>query len=131
MSLTNAPDPEIRAAVVRQDLKNVLHPIVQHKQLETKQIVVTSAHGSTIYDADGTAYLDAMAGLWCVNIGYGRGELADVAADQGPVPIAFVAATSKMYDVPFVRPDTLYPVTPMVVEALVHVLPPLEEYCRE
>ena len=45
-------------------------------------MVVTSAHGSTIYDADGTAYLDAMAGLWCVNIGYGRGELADVAADQ-------------------------------------------------
>ena len=82
MSLTNAPDPEIRAAVVRQDLQNVLHPIVQHKVLETKQMVVTGAHGSTIYDADGTAYLDAMAGLWCVNIGYGRGELADVAADQ-------------------------------------------------
>ena len=82
MSLTNAPDPEIRAAVVRQDLKNVLHPIVQHKALETKQMVVTSAHGSTIYDADGTAYLDGMAGLWCVNIGYGRGELAEVAADQ-------------------------------------------------
>jgi adenosylmethionine-8-amino-7-oxononanoate aminotransferase len=82
MSLTNAPDPELRAAVVRQDLKNVLHPIVQHKLLEAKQMVVTSAHGSTIYDADGTAYLDAMAGLWCVNIGYGRGELADVAADQ-------------------------------------------------
>ena len=82
MPLTNAPDPEIRAAVVRQDLKNVLHPIVQHKVLEAKQMVVTGAHGSTIYDADGTAYLDGMAGLWCVNIGYGRGELADVAADQ-------------------------------------------------
>ena len=82
MSLTNAPDPEVRAAVVRQDLQNVLHPIVQHKVLEAKQMVVTGAHGSTIYDADGTAYLDGMAGLWCVNIGYGRGELAEVAADQ-------------------------------------------------
>ena len=30
MSLTNAPDPAIRQAVVEQDLKNVLHPIVQH-----------------------------------------------------------------------------------------------------
>ena len=49
MSLTNAPDPEIRAAVVRQDLQNVLHPIVQHKLLETKQMVVTGAQGSTIY----------------------------------------------------------------------------------
>jgi taurine-pyruvate aminotransferase len=82
MSLTNAPDPAIREAVVRQDLQNVLHPIVQHKALEAKQIVVTGAEGSTIYDADGTAYLDAMAGLWCVNIGYGRAELANVAAEQ-------------------------------------------------
>src|SRR5215213_8082747 len=82
MSLTNAPDPAIRQAVVEQDLKNVLHPIVQHKALEAKQIVVTGAEGSTIYDADGTAYLDAMAGLWCVNIGYGRAGLAEVAAEQ-------------------------------------------------
>jgi taurine-pyruvate aminotransferase len=41
-----------------------------------------SAQGSTIYDADGTGYLDAMAGLWCVNIGYGRAELAEVAGEQ-------------------------------------------------
>jgi adenosylmethionine-8-amino-7-oxononanoate aminotransferase len=82
MSLTNAPDPAIRHAVVKQDLENVLHPIVQHKVLETRQMVVTGAQGSTIYDADGTAYLDAMAGLWCVNIGYGRAELAEVAAEQ-------------------------------------------------
>lgn len=82
MSLTNAPDPAFRQTVVRRDLDNVLHPIVQHRSLEAKQIVVTAAEGSTIYDADGTAYLDAMAGLWCVNIGYGRAELAEVAAGQ-------------------------------------------------
>jgi adenosylmethionine-8-amino-7-oxononanoate aminotransferase len=82
MSLTNAPDPAARQAVVRQDLDNVLHPIVQHKVLEARQMVVTGAQGSTIFDADGTAYLDAMAGLWCVNIGYGRSELAEVAAEQ-------------------------------------------------
>ena len=82
MSLTNSPDPAIREAVVRQDLDHVLHPIVQHKTLETKQFVVTGGQGSTVFDADGTGYLDAMAGLWCVNIGYGRVELADVAAEQ-------------------------------------------------
>jgi taurine-pyruvate aminotransferase len=82
MSLTNSPDPALREATVQQDLKSVLHPIVQHKVLESKQIVVAGGQGSTIYDADGTAYLDAMAGLWCVNIGYGRTELADVAAEQ-------------------------------------------------
>src|SRR5262252_6844989 len=82
MSLVNSPDPAVRAAVVRQDLGNVLHPIVQHKALETKQMVVTRSEGSTVVDADGSEYLDGMAGLWCVNIGYGRDELADVAATQ-------------------------------------------------
>ena len=82
MSQTNQPDPEIRRKVVEQDLANVLHPLLQHKALEQKQMVVTGGQGSTIVDADGTTYLDAMAGLWCVNIGYGRTELAQVAAEQ-------------------------------------------------
>ena len=82
MSLTNAPDPAVRQAVVKQDLDTVLHPIVQHKVLESRQMVVAGAQGSTVFDADGTSYLDAMAGLWCVNIGYGRVELAEVAAEQ-------------------------------------------------
>ena len=82
MSLKNTPDPAVREAVVRQDLGNVLHPIVQHKVLESKQMVVTGGQSATVFDADGTPYLDAMAGLWCVNIGYGRTELAEVAAEQ-------------------------------------------------
>jgi adenosylmethionine-8-amino-7-oxononanoate aminotransferase len=82
MSLTNQPDPEERRRVVAQDLQNVMHPILQHKALEKSQMVVTGAQGSTIRDADGTTYLDAMAGLWCVNIGYGRTELAQIAAEQ-------------------------------------------------
>jgi adenosylmethionine-8-amino-7-oxononanoate aminotransferase len=82
MSLANAPDPAVRQGIVKQDLGNVLHPIIQHKVLENKQMVVSHAQGSTVFDADGTSYLDAMAGLWCVNIGYGRVELADVAAEQ-------------------------------------------------
>ena len=82
MSLTNQPDPEARRRVVEQDLGNVMHPIVQHRALEKSQMVVTRAQGSTIVDADGTSYLDAMAGLWCVNIGYGRVELAQIAAEQ-------------------------------------------------
>ena len=45
-------------------------------------MVVTGAQGSTVRDYDGTEYLDAMAGLWCENNGYGRTELADIAAEQ-------------------------------------------------
>lgn len=82
MSLTNSPDAEARAKVVKQDLDSVLHPIVQHRALEKSQMVIVNAKNSTIVDADGTTYLDAMAGLWCVNIGYGRTELAEIAAQQ-------------------------------------------------
>ncbi|PZU51265.1 MAG: aspartate aminotransferase family protein [Sphingomonas sp.] len=44
--------------------------------------IITRAEGSTIYDGDGVAILDGMAGLWCVDIGYGRSELAEVAHRQ-------------------------------------------------
>ena len=44
--------------------------------------IITRAEGSTIYDGDGDALLDGMAGLWCVNVGYGREELAEAADEQ-------------------------------------------------
>jgi len=44
--------------------------------------IITHARGSTIIDGEGKALLDGMAGLWCVNIGYGRDELAEVARQQ-------------------------------------------------
>ena len=44
--------------------------------------IVTHAEGCYITDGDGNRILDGMAGLWCVNVGYGREELADVAAEQ-------------------------------------------------
>ncbi len=44
--------------------------------------IITRASGSWIYDGDGFAILDGMAGLWCVDVGYGREELADVARQQ-------------------------------------------------
>ena len=44
--------------------------------------IITRAEGSTIYDGDGNALLDGMAGLWCVQVGYGREELARAAYEQ-------------------------------------------------
>jgi putrescine aminotransferase len=44
--------------------------------------LITRAEGCTIHDADGNAILDGMAGLWCVNAGYGREELARAAYEQ-------------------------------------------------
>jgi putrescine aminotransferase len=44
--------------------------------------IITRAEGSTIYDGEGNALLDGMAGLWCVNVGYGREELVETATQQ-------------------------------------------------
>jgi putrescine aminotransferase len=44
--------------------------------------IITRADGCLIYDGDGKAMLDGMAGLWCVQVGYGREELAQAAYDQ-------------------------------------------------
>ncbi|MES1200204.1 MAG: aspartate aminotransferase family protein [Pseudomonadota bacterium] len=44
--------------------------------------IITRAEGCYVYDGEGNALLDGMAGLWCVNVGYGREELAQVAYDQ-------------------------------------------------
>lgn len=44
--------------------------------------IITHADGSTIVDGEGHAILDGMAGLWCVNVGYGRPELVEAAARQ-------------------------------------------------
>lgn len=45
-------------------------------------LIAEKAEGSWVTDHKGKRYLDAMAGLWCVNVGYGRTELADAAYEQ-------------------------------------------------
>ncbi len=65
------------------DRQHFLHPFTDHKALhEHGTRVITRAEGVYLWDSDGNRLLDAMAGLWCVNVGYGRDELADVAAAQ-------------------------------------------------
>ena len=44
--------------------------------------IITHAQGHYIYDSEGTRILDGMAGLWCVNVGYGRKSLVEAAAQQ-------------------------------------------------
>ena len=49
---------------------------------KTGSRVIVRAEGIYLYDSEGNRILDGMAGLWCVNIGYGRNELAEVAQRQ-------------------------------------------------
>ncbi len=65
------------------DARHYLHPFTDFRSLAAEgSRVITRADGVHLYDSEGLEILDAMSGLWCVNIGYGRNELADVAARQ-------------------------------------------------
>ena len=61
----------------------VLHPATALKTHQAQGgMIAQSADGVMLTDVDGNAYIDGMAGLWCVNVGYGRRELARAAAEQ-------------------------------------------------
>lgn len=65
------------------DRRHHLHPFTDYKQLGEKgSRVITRAEGVYLWDSDGRRLLDGMAGLWCVNVGYGRQQLAQAAYDQ-------------------------------------------------
>ncbi|WP_315923466.1 aspartate aminotransferase family protein [Mesorhizobium sp. SP-1A] len=65
------------------DSAHHLHPFTDHKDLrEAGSRIITRAEGPFIYDSEGKELLDGMAGLWCVNVGYGRNELAEAAYRQ-------------------------------------------------
>ncbi|WP_299618785.1 aspartate aminotransferase family protein [uncultured Tateyamaria sp.] len=79
-AITNhLPTSELQAL----DAAHHMHPFTAGGELAAKGArVITRAKGVYLHDSEGNEILDGMAGLWCVNIGYGRGELADVAARQ-------------------------------------------------
>ena len=65
------------------DADHHLHPFNDNAALAKKGTrILTRGEGCYVWDAEGNKLLDAFAGLWCVNIGYGRKELGQVAAKQ-------------------------------------------------
>jgi L-2,4-diaminobutyrate transaminase len=67
------------------DRESFFHPsthLAQHARGETPTRVITSGEGVYITDRDGRRMLDAFAGLYCVNVGYGRSEIAEAISKQ-------------------------------------------------
>jgi putrescine aminotransferase len=66
------------------DLRHHLHPFTDTKALaaEGGSRIIVKAEGAWLEDSEGARILDGMAGLWCVNVGYGRKELAEAAYRQ-------------------------------------------------
>ncbi|MDR0809358.1 MAG: aspartate aminotransferase family protein [Gemmobacter sp.] len=80
IQITNhLPTAELQAL----DAAHHMHPFTADAQLARRGVrVITSGQGVWLTDSEGNRILDGMAGLWCVNIGYGRTELAEAAARQ-------------------------------------------------
>ena len=88
--------------IQRLDNEHFLHPFTDFKDLATRGArVITRAEDIYIWDSEGNRLLDAMSGLWCVNIGYGRRELAD-AAHQQMVTLPFYNSFFQTTNVPAV-----------------------------
>ncbi|MGH7322865.1 MAG: aminotransferase [Candidatus Rokuibacteriota bacterium] len=95
------------------DKERVLHPatsIADHLQKGPR--IMAEAAGVTLVDTHGTRYLDGVAGLWCVNIGYGREEVAEAMAAQAR-RLAYYHTFSSMSNEPQIRlADRLLSLTP-------------------
>ncbi|MFH1601206.1 MAG: aspartate aminotransferase family protein [Pseudomonadota bacterium] len=71
------------ATLQRLDAAHHLHPFNDNAALAKRGTrILTRGEGCYVWDAEGNQLLDAFAGLWCVNIGYGRKELGEVASRQ-------------------------------------------------
>lgn len=65
------------------DAEHHIHPFTDRAGLNQKGArIITRADRVYLWDSEGQKMLDGMAGLWCVNLGYGRKELVDAAAKQ-------------------------------------------------
>jgi putrescine aminotransferase len=65
------------------DSSHYLHPFTDFKELAARgSRIITRARGPYIYDAEGREILDAMAGLWCVSLGYGQDRIAEAVYRQ-------------------------------------------------
>ena len=101
------------AAFRRLDAAHYIHPFTDAKALGAGARVIVRAEGVRLWDSDGAEILDGMSGLWCVNVGYGRSEIADAAARQ-------------MRELPYCNSffQCAHPAAILLAEALAKIAPP-------
>ena len=98
----------------RADAAHFLHPFTDFQSLAKKgSRIITRAEGIYLWDSEGHKILDAMSGLWCVNVGYGQASLID-------------AATRQLKELPFYNAffQTATPPAIELAELLAEVTPP-------
>src|SRR6266513_5053411 len=74
--------PPLSNLAVR-DLETLVHPYTNLATLrETGPLILERGQGVFVYDSEGKAYIEGMAGLWCTALGYGNEELVEAATAQ-------------------------------------------------
>ncbi|WP_454831838.1 aminotransferase class III-fold pyridoxal phosphate-dependent enzyme [Pseudoxanthomonas wuyuanensis] len=72
-----------RGALIDQDRDHLVHPVAPWRAHEQRGVtVLESGQGCMLRDIDGNELLDAFAGLWCVNVGYGQESVVMAAMEQ-------------------------------------------------
>jgi adenosylmethionine-8-amino-7-oxononanoate aminotransferase len=73
----------IAASLGEIDRQNLIHPVTSFRAHEARGVTVLhSGHGMFVRDIEGRELIDAFAGLWCVNVGYGQESIVQAAAEQ-------------------------------------------------
>ena len=81
--MTLANDHHDTREIWEKDKNHHLHPWTDFATFKEKgSLILTGAEGAYVTDAEGNRYLDGIGGLWCVNVGYGRKEIAQAMAEQ-------------------------------------------------
>jgi adenosylmethionine-8-amino-7-oxononanoate aminotransferase len=87
--------------LIETDRRYLVHPL-HHPDDHRQPLVIVEGKGAMLKTADGGTYIDGLSGLWNVNVGHGRGELADAAAAQMR-RMAFASAYIGQTNEPAVR----------------------------
>jgi len=89
-----------KQTALRADRNSLFHPFTSvADHLRDGPLVIVEGSGVRVKDIDGREYLDGMAGLWCVNLGYGRREITEAIAEQSARLSFFHAFNSLSTDV--------------------------------
>src|SRR5205809_3017749 len=89
------------AELIKSDQDHLIHPL-HHPSDHLEPMVYVRGRGATITDIQGREYIDGLAGLWNVNVGHGREELAQAAARQMN-ELAYFSAYTGSSNIPAVE----------------------------
>jgi len=89
------------AVLVKDDQDHLIHPL-HHPSDHLEPMIYVRGRGAVLTDIQGREYIDGLAGLWNVNVGHGRAELAQAAAAQMS-ELAYYSGYSGSSNVPAIQ----------------------------